>query len=205
MDGRFVRGRTLRYPPQPLLRVLRRHSPTQLEVATLEPAALGLWAERGYLRGGDLCAVPDLGTLAPDQLETLAAPLARGRRRDARELLLVAVLTTAAGLAVKLGGTPGGVASVPLVAAAHLWLQRLRWRREVSLETLPTTGVALNQTERLAQRVALRTTAARLGTITLVGLTACLPIGLFAKFGLAALTGAGVRRLWSAPSRSGGT
>lgn len=187
-----------------MLRVLRRHSPTQLEVATLEPAALGLWAERGYLRRNDLCAVPDLGTLAPDQLGTLAAPLARGRRRDAQDLLLAAVLATAAGLAVKLGGTSGGVASVPLVAAAHLWLQRLRWRREVSLETLPTTERALNQAEGLAQSQAFRSTAARLGTVALVGLTACLPMGLFAKFGLAALTGAGARRVWSAPSRTGG-
>ncbi|MDQ3263049.1 MAG: hypothetical protein M3Y59_05225 [Myxococcota bacterium] len=182
-----------------MLRVLRRHSPTQLEVATLEPAALGLWAERGYLRRGDLCSVPDLGTLTPTQLPPLAAPLARGRRRDAQDLLVAALLATAAGLAVKLGGTSGGLASVPLVAAAHLWLQRLRWRREVSLEALPTTEVALDQAEALAQRQAVRSAAARLGTVALIGLTACLPVGLFARFGLAALTAAGVRRLWNAP------
>jgi len=177
-----------------LLRILRRHPSNQLEVAHLDGPSLELWAERGFLRRNDLCSVPDFGTVSAEAFAPLTAPLARGRRRDLHDLLLTAGLATAAGLAVKWGGATFGVASLPLVAAAHLRLQRLRWRREVSLETLPQDAEALARLEDSADWNSLGGAARRLATVGLVALSAVLPVGLFAKFGLAALSGLGARR-----------
>lgn len=178
-----------------MLRVLRRHSPRQLEVAHLDEASLHAWAERGFLRRNDLCAVPDLGTLAVAEVPALSGPMQRGARRDVADFAVAAGLAAFAGVAVKVGGTAGGVASLPLVAAAHVWLQGIRFRRDASLESLPRNVIALKVAERQARKLAAGDALKRLAAVVSVGATALLPVGLFAKLGAGAVTAIGARRL----------
>lgn len=124
----------------------------------------------------------------------MQAARTRGLRRDVRDVVLAAVLATAAGVAVKAGGTLGGIASLPLLATAHVWLQGLRWRRDVSIETLPTTGEALNRVENRARLSCAREAARSLAGVGLLAASAVIPAGLFAKLGASALTALGLRR-----------
>lgn len=178
-----------------MLRLLRRRAPRSVETAHLsEDATLLLWAERGLLRPDDLCARKEGGTLAVAEMPSLQAARARGLRRDVRDVVLAAALATAAGVAVKAGGTVGGIASLPLLATAHVWLQGLRWRREVSIEALPTARKALAATEQQARLSCAREAAKSLAGVGLLATSALVPAGLFAKFGAAALTALGLRR-----------
>lgn len=154
-----------------------------------------LWAERGYLRADDLCAREGVGTLSISEIAPLEQARSRGARRELSELLIAALLATAAGIAVKVGGIAGGVASVPLLAAAHLWLTGLVSRREVSVEALPQSSLALARWERQAFRARAKDAGRQVWGLLALGGSTLVPGGWLGKLGAAGVVAFAVKRL----------